>query len=110
MKIYISGPISGRPLAQARADFARAAAAVKRRGHEAVNPCKTQDILRPETTSWRHYMLVSLALLDACDAVLLLDGWQESKGARLEYETAIAQEKPIFAGVEMIPENQEARA
>ena len=54
-------------------------------------------------------MLVSLALLDACDAVLLLDGWQESKGARLELETALAQEKPIFAGVEMIPENQEAR-
>ena len=109
MKIYISGPISGIPLAQARANFAAAAAAVESRGHEAVNPCKTQEILRPETTSWRHYMLVALALLDACDAVLLLDGWQESKGARLEYETAITQHKRIFAELAEIPENQEAQ-
>lgn len=54
-------------------------------------------------------MLVALALLDACDAVLLLDGWQGSKGARLEYETALTQHKRIFAELAEIPENQEAQ-
>ena len=54
-------------------------------------------------------MIVSLALLHVCDAVLLLDGWQESKGARLEHKTALAQHKRIFVDVAEIPENQEAQ-
>lgn len=84
MKIYISGPISSLPPAQARANFAAAAAAIRKKGHEPVNPCKLQEILDPETTAWNQYMRLAFALLEVCDAVVFLPGWERSKGAVLE--------------------------
>lgn len=104
MKIYISGPISGRPLEDARAEFAAAAADVESRGHEAVNPCDIQKILKPETTSWEQYMEISLALLHVSDGILLLRNWRKSKGACAEFWDAFTGEKQIFYSTEEIPE------
>lgn len=102
MKIYISGPISSLPPAQARANFAAAAAAIRKKGHEPVNPCKLQEILDPETTSWRQYMRSGLALLEACDAVVFLPGWEQSKGAVLERARADHYCKHIFETLDEI--------
>ena len=105
MKIYISGPITGKPLDQARADFAAAAEEIVRRGHEAVNPCMLQNILNPETTSWEQYMKAALGLLRASDALLMLPGWDKSTGAQIEHHKGVYMYgQKVFYSIDEVPQ------
>jgi hypothetical protein len=103
MKIYISGPITGRPLSLCRAEFAEAASKIRKTGHEPVNPCLLQDILNPETTSWEQYMEAALGLLRACESIYFLPRWEKSKGCRAEYYEAMSGRKTIFYQLSEIP-------
>lgn len=85
MKIYISGPITGRDIDQAREHFARAQLRIEELGHEAVNPF--DNGLGP-AYSWRENMVKDIDMLMQCDAICLLDGWQTSRGARIEHNIA----------------------
>ena len=85
-KVYISGPITGTDDYKKR--FAEAAEAIKGKGYEAVNPVDLQEILSEKTTTHAQYMSAALGLLYACDAVLFLPGWQNSKGALKEHTAA----------------------
>lgn len=38
--------------------------------------------------SWKDYMIDDLRLLFDCEAIYLIDNWQMSKGARIEYYIA----------------------
>jgi hypothetical protein len=49
----------------------------------------------PEGFPWESYMPICYAMIDACDAVYMLDNWRESVGARLEYDYAIDKGKLI---------------
>jgi len=103
MKIYISGPITGHPISQVRADFAAAANEIRKAGHEPVNPCLLQDILNPETTSWEQYMEAALGLLRASESIVFLPGWEKSKGARAEYYAAMSARQDIYYFISDIP-------
>lgn len=86
MKIYISGPITGRDIDEVREHFAKAQLRIEELGHEAVNPF---DNGLDETHSWKQHMIRNIALLlMQCDAICLLDGWRESRGARIEHNIA----------------------
>ena len=91
MKIYISGPISGRADLNREA-FAKAAADLRAHGHEVVNPHEiiNQERAEREGWEWVDYMREDIKALMTCDAICMLDGWQLSKGARVE--RYIAQE------------------
>lgn len=41
-------------------------------------------------------MRLDLHLMDLCEAVYMLKGWQESKGANREYGYALAKDKIII--------------
>lgn len=86
-KIYISGKISGTDDYMQR--FAEAENAVKKLFPEAsvINPAKVTAAL-PEDTTYEQYMAMSFTMLDMCDTIYMMYGWEQSDGARLENSQA----------------------
>lgn len=84
MIIYIAGPITGVP--DYFAEFAGAAAELSNRGHTVFNPAILPDGLPHDA-----YMPICYAMMDACEAVYFLRGWEHSIGARMEFEYATAK-------------------
>lgn len=91
MKVYLSGPMTGfeefnYPAFHAHAEALRA------RGHEVVSPAE-QDLvsgLNPEVAEWHEFIRWDLKVLVDCEAIVLMDGWHKSRGARLEHHVADA--------------------
>jgi len=84
-RIYIAGPMTGLPEHNFPA-FHAAAKCLREAGWEPVNPAENFDgrtDLPRET-----YLRADVALLAQCDAVAMLPGWEESRGAKLEYLVA----------------------
>lgn len=82
-KVYISGPITGTKDYMSR--FSTAHLSLARQGYSVVNPAMVNAML-PEDTTYDEYMAMSFAMLDMCDSVYMLDGWEKSKGAKMEFE------------------------
>lgn len=78
MKVYISGKITGD--ADYKKKFANAEEMARAVGFEVFNPARVPDKVKP----WEWYMKQDIKELMDCDAILLLKGWKESRGARLE--------------------------
>ena len=83
MKTYIAGPMSGieefnHPAFNAKAAELRAA------GEDVINPAEFDAEIGPDQP-WDVYLRRDLILLaDQCNKIVLLDGWQNSRGANLE--------------------------
>lgn len=96
MRVYIAGPISGRPNGN-RPLFAEVAEFLAGQGYTPVNPHDVDPHAHagdcpaglPGGEGSEHtapcYMRTDLAALLTCDAMWLLPGWHRSEGARLEY-------------------------
>ena len=97
MKIYISGKISGTNLTETRKCFAAAVKATKRLGYEPVNPLENG---LSEHDNWEAHMLKDIADLLQCKAIYMLQGWQDSKGARIEHYIANEIGMPIMYEIE----------
>ena len=83
--VYISGAISGTTDYLER--FEEAELKLKKKGHDVVNPAKLNSFL-PTDTTWEQYMEVDYKLMDICDTIYMLSGWENSKGANSELEYA----------------------
>ena len=97
MKIYISGKISGTDLTKTRARFVAAAKVTKRLGYEPVNPFENG---LSEHDSWEAHMLKDIIDLLQCNAIYMLQGWEDSKGARIEHYIATEIGMPIMYEIE----------
>ncbi|MDR3059579.1 MAG: DUF4406 domain-containing protein [Prevotella sp.] len=86
--VYISGQITGLELKEAKANFDKAEALLLEKGYNPLNPMKVNPPLSGKC--WKEYMLDDITQLFNCEGILLLDNWQDSKGARIEH--FIAQE------------------
>jgi hypothetical protein len=95
IKTYISGKITGDPGYQEK--FARVEGELARRGYTVMNPATL-----PGGFAYEDYMHVCLAMIDVCDVVVLLDDWQESRGARREYEHAVRANKRAVLAKEVV--------
>lgn len=92
-KVYISGPVSGLPLGEVRETFAARERALVHAGYKVVNPLERSLQALGEDKTWEEYMAFDVLLLLKCDLINFLQGWEDSRGARLE--AAIARKKGI---------------
>jgi hypothetical protein len=99
MKVYISGKISGTSLSETRKRFASVAKAMKRLGYEPVNPLENG---LSEHDTWEAQIAKDIADLLQCKAIYMLQGWQDSKGARIEHYIAIEIGLPIMYEIEKL--------
>jgi nucleoside 2-deoxyribosyltransferase len=45
---------------------------------------------------WKHMMELCYAQMKRCEGIILLRGWAASRGARLELDFMVKQEKPVY--------------
>ena len=119
-RCYIAGPIAGVP--DFRKRFAAAVPAVEALGYEVVNPC---DIAPADHdngcppgydpgdasghTSSACFMRADLRVLLDCDAIFMLPGWRESRGATVEHAVAVACGIPVLEEKEGNPNEHHHR-
>lgn len=84
--IYISGPMTGIDDYN-YPEFERHASEFRSDGIAVISP---HEITPEFGLPYSHYMKRDIAALLLCDAIIMLDGWENSRGAKLEREIAIA--------------------
>ena len=92
MKVYIAGKITGDP--NYREKFQKVADELKDKGHAVMNPAVLPDGFEHE-----DYIKICMSMINACDAVYLLEDWTNSRGARFEHIYADMFGKKILKGV-----------
>jgi nucleoside 2-deoxyribosyltransferase len=103
--VYLSGPMSGLPELNFPA-FNAAAHALRQIGYSVINPAefKTTTEGMTEAEAWRACMQVDIKALVDCDAIVMLPGWAESRGACLERSIAQGLQMPVMTLTESILE------
>ena len=91
MKVYIAGSITNDP--NYVEHFKKAEEKLIAEGHAVINPVKNLGF------SYREYIDMGLCELMKCDAIYLLDGWENSAGARLEMTYAVTVGMTVIYGV-----------
>lgn len=90
IKAYVAGPMTGLPDFN-RPAFFDAAGVLFDHGHIVLNPA-----VFPDGLEHGDYMKICLPMIDAAEAVILLPGWEKSKGANMEYQYALIKRLPVF--------------
>jgi radical SAM superfamily enzyme len=93
--LYTSGPISADDEATKAANiaaFREAEAALRAAGYTVVSPL---DNGLPAESTWAQHMRADIVLMMGCDAVALLPGWVQSRGARVEARLAESLEMRV---------------
>lgn len=92
--VYISGPMSGIPNYN-KESFSKAMDYIKDMGFDCINPvdiCSELSFLPTDTEDikWKECMKLDIKALLGCSDIFLLPGWNQSRGAKLEYTLAVA--------------------
>jgi hypothetical protein len=86
MKVYLSGPMTGYPeynypaFAAASKWLREVAQFEVESPHENPSP----ETPLPEDDMWEYYMKLCKKQVERCEAIVLMAGWPESRGARQE--------------------------
>lgn len=94
MRVYVAGPMSGKPQLNFPA-FDEVAAKIRSLGYVPINPADFDRVMWPEGVPdaedyYARQLKIDLLLVETCDAIVMLPGWESSKGARLEHAWAQA--------------------
>jgi hypothetical protein len=105
MRVYISGPMSGIKDDNFPA-FKAAARALRMLGYEVVNPAEFDTDVDGlgERSRWVKLLKADIKALMDCDGIVMLPGWENSKGAQLEHYNAKALDLVIMTLEEAVLE------
>ena len=92
-RLYISGPITGAK--NYKRIFQGAKDALTAKGYDVVNPAELTEVIGDSFT-YDEILAIDTDLLARCDAVVQLPGWEESRGANIEYGYALGADKIII--------------
>lgn len=95
MRIFISGKMTGEPNYNLLA-FKAAEIELSNLDNTVLNPANHIPIYAPESIPHESYMQIAYAMIDACDAVYFLKGWNSSPGATMEMNYATNKGKRIL--------------
>lgn len=96
MIIYISGKYSGK-ISQNIADARKVAIKLWEAGHVVICPhLNTQHFEKDCKLEYRQYIDGDLKILARCDAIVMLSGWKDSRGAVHEHQYALDHDIPIY--------------
>ncbi len=83
MKVYISGPMTGKP-GYNYDEFARCAGLVRDAGHEPLNPATNFKGATTHPAGRSAFMREDFKMILEADAIAVMPGWQDSPGADVE--------------------------
>lgn len=105
LRLYFAGPMTGYPNLNFPA-FHGAASLLRGNGHQVVNPA---EINTDPSADWLTCMRADIKQLVDVDAIVMLPGWEQSKGATLEHTIAVGLGLQVFALFDLAyPEAQTA--
>lgn len=90
MVVYIAGKMTGLP-DKGRQMFAAAQAKLEGMGMTVLNPACLPDGMPGD-----RYMPICLSMVEQADELVLLPGWEDSPGARIEKAMAEYQKKRVY--------------
>lgn len=88
-KVYIAGRISGYP--NFYEHFENAELRLLELGHIVLNPAKL-----PSGFTQEEYMRMCIPMLNICESIYMLKGWESSVGAKIEHSLAVQAGKKIY--------------
>ena len=95
--IYVAGPMSHYPDYN-RAAFERACQQLRAHGFEVLSPHENGQPgpeVDPESV-WAYYMKLDLHMVADANLVAVLDGWECSRGAKIEVQIAHFMHIPVL--------------
>ena len=97
-KLYIAGGMTGLPELNFPA-FHAEAARLRTLGFDVVSPA---EINTDPNAAWAKCMRDDIKELVTCDAIVLLPGWEKSRGANLEFHIAERLEMAVHLAGELV--------
>jgi len=89
---YLCGPMAGVDDEHNHPAFHAAATQLRSRGYVIINPAEYGNMVR----GWQECMKRDTHALLWCNAVIVLPGWERSKGATLEANLATDLQMPVY--------------
>ena len=96
-KIYIAGKVSGLSIESVLKKFANAQAEIEDLNFKAINPIA---VVNDWECDWHTAMKLCIKALMDCDAIVVLDDYKTSDGAKIELELSKRLGITIFYGIE----------
>ncbi len=102
-KIFISGKMTGLTPEEYGARFGAAEERLKAQGYEVFNPSRPEwnDAMHEDGLTYGEILIIDFGKIREHDALYMLEGWKDSKGATAEHAFADA------IGMEIMYENGE---
>lgn len=90
MKVFISQPMNGKSDRMIREERKRVAVLCERNGLEVID-----SVFDMGPGSAIKYLAKSIELIDDADRVIMMKGWERSRGCRIEHEVAVAYGREV---------------
>jgi hypothetical protein len=88
--VYLSGKMTGLEESEYKENFRNAEMFYRACGYEVVNPCNLSEIVlqrKPDAT-YEDFMREDFKAISGCTHIAMLEGWEDSPGARREKREA----------------------